>query len=93
MRSRFAIGFNALLIMVGLTLPGLAAAATARSSQAKVEQAVIEAVPAWHGKKAQILDYLDLTKPFATTTSWALVVAQDPMPPPADLAFWVTAAR
>lgn len=49
--------------------------------KAEVERAVIAAIPAWHGQKATILKYLDLTQPFATASPWALVVAQDPSPP------------
>jgi hypothetical protein len=52
----------------------------------KVERAVVHALPAWQGKKAQVIDYLDLTRPFATTSPWALVVAQDARPASADLA-------
>lgn len=85
MRAKFAIECFALLV-AGLIAQNLAAAAATSSPQAKVEQAVIDALPAWQGKKAQIVDYLDLTKSFVTTTPWALVVARDARPPPADLA-------
>lgn len=86
MRRQFAIGCFALLV-AGLVSPSLlAAAAVAPLPQAKIEQAVIDALPVWHGKKARVIDYLDLTQPFATTSPWALVVARDAIPPPADLA-------
>lgn len=85
MRTKFAIECFALLV-AGLIAQNLAAAAATSSPQAKVEQAVIDALPAWQGKKAQIVDYLDLTKSFVTMTPWALVVARDARPPPADLA-------
>jgi len=74
------------LLVVGLVSTSLQAAAVAPLPQAKVEQAVIDALPVWHGKKARVIDYLDLTQPFATTSPWALVVVRDAIPPPADLA-------
>lgn len=85
MRSGFA-GWWYWLLAAALVLPGTAAAATAPLPKAKVEQTVVAALPTWHGKKAQIVDYLDLTRPFATPSPWTLVVAQDAKPPPADLA-------
>jgi hypothetical protein len=66
MRSKFA-GWWYPLLAAALVLPGTAAAAAAPLPKAKVEQAVIAALPTWQGKKAQIIDYLDLTEPFATT--------------------------
>jgi hypothetical protein len=80
MRSKFAIGCFALLV-AGLVYPGRGRAATATLPKAIVEQAVIAAIPVWHGQKASILKYLDLTRPFDTASPWALVVAQDPGPP------------
>lgn len=85
MRNKFAIGCL-VLIAAGLVSPGVQAATSAPLPHAKVEQAVIDALPAWHGKKAQVIDYLDLMQPFATTSPWTLVVAQGASPPPADLA-------
>lgn len=79
MRSKFAIGCFALL--VAGSVPHRAAAAATPLPQEKVEQAVIDALPTWQGKKPQVIDYLDLTQPFATTSPWALVVAQDSGPP------------
>ena len=84
MRTKFAIGCFALL--VAGSVPHRAAAAATPLPQAKVEQAVINALPTWHGTRAQIIEYLDFTKSFATTAPWALVVARDAKPPPGDLA-------
>lgn len=85
MRVRSVIGRCGLLA-TGLALPGMASAAASPLPKAKVERAAVHALPAWQGKKARVIDYLDLTRPFATTSPWALVVAQDARPPPADLA-------
>jgi hypothetical protein len=74
------------LLLAGLAVPAVVSAGVSTPTQASVEQAVIAAIPAWHGKKAQIVDYLDLTRSFATTLPWTLVVARGPVPPPADLA-------
>jgi hypothetical protein len=79
MRSKFAIGCCALLLS-GLLLPSTAKSATAPLPKAEAGQAVIAAIPQWHGQKATILEYLDLTQPFGTVSPWALVVAQDPEP-------------
>lgn len=70
------------LSLAGLTTSAVASAGVSAPIRAAVEQAVIAAIPAWHGKKAQIIKYLDLTQPFATWTPWALVVAQSAGPPP-----------
>lgn len=84
MHSKTAIGCFALLVTgSALSSPIVNAAAPSRAA---VEQAVTNALPTWQGQKAKIIDYLDLTQPFATTSPWALVVAQDAKPPPADLA-------
>lgn len=85
MRVRSVIG-RCGLIATGLALPGMASAAASPLPKAKVERAAVHALPAWQGKNARVIDYLDLTRPFATTSPWALVVAQDARPPPADLA-------
>lgn len=85
MRGKFGIGCCALLLS-GLLLPSTAKSATAPLPKAEVEQAVIAAIPPWQGHKAAILKYLDLKQPFDTASPWALVVARDPAPPPADLA-------
>lgn len=77
MRRKTVNGWHVLLA-VGMTLPGLVAAATAPLPKTQVEQAVIAAIPPWHSQKATILKYLDLTRPFDTASPWALVVAQDP---------------
>ncbi|MGH9626729.1 MAG: hypothetical protein ACRD4G_20650, partial [Bryobacteraceae bacterium] len=76
------------MLAIGLALPSVAAVAAAPLPSAKVERAVVHALPAWHGKTAQIINYLDLTKPFATATPWTLVVARDPTPPPSDVALF-----
>lgn len=81
MRTNFAIECFALLVVCSASNP--AAAAVTPLPQTEVEQAVIDALPAWQGRKAQIIDYLDLTQPLATTTPWALVVAQGAGPIPA----------
>jgi hypothetical protein len=80
MLSKFAIGCFTLLA-AGLVYPGYGSAAAASLPREEVEQAVIAAIPAWHGQTATTLKYLDLTQPFATASPWALVVAQDPSPP------------
>lgn len=66
------------LLVAVLAAPAAAVAGSAPPTEAEVEQAVIAAIPAWHGQKATILQYLDLTKPFHTRSPWALVAAQDP---------------
>jgi len=81
MRGKFAMAWWCAGLVVGVVLPSIAAAAAAPLPNAKVEQAVIASIPAWQAQKATILKYLDLTQPFATASSWALVVAQDPEPP------------
>lgn len=53
------------------------------SSKAEAKQAVVDTLPVWHGKKAQVIDYLDLSHPFATTVPWVLVIAQAAGPIPA----------
>lgn len=73
------------VLAVGLLIQSAATADVARPSNTEIEQAVIASIPAWHGRKATILKYLDLTQPFATKSPWALVVAQDARPAPADL--------
>lgn len=85
MRGKSTIGWHA-AAAIGLSLPGLAMAFATPMPEAKVERAVIDALPAWQGRRATILKYLDLTQPFATSSPWALVVARDARPPPADLA-------
>lgn len=75
--SRSAVVWWLGFMVAGSAVPAFAAGVS-RPTQAQVEQAVIAAIPPWHGQKATILKYLDLTQPFATTTPWALVVAQDP---------------
>lgn len=84
--SRDAVRWWSGLLLAGLAAPAAALTGVPAPSRAPVEQAVIAAIPTWHGQKATILKYLDLTQPFSTTTPWTLVVAQDPTPPPADLA-------
>lgn len=79
--SRSAVVWGFGLLVVALGAPVLAAAGVPPPDQAEVEQAVIAAIPAWHGQKATILKYLDLTGPFDTLSPWTLVVAQDPEPP------------
>lgn len=66
------------LLVAGLAVPVVAVAGTAPPTQAEVELAVIAAIPAWHGREATVLQYLDLTQPFHTATPWAMVVAQGP---------------
>ena len=85
MHSKFAVGLFVLLVTSSV-LPGPFAMAAAPSPRAAVEQAVVNALPAWHGRRAKIINYLDLTQPFATMSPWTLVVAQDARPPLADLA-------
>jgi len=85
MHSKTAIGCFALLV-TGLVFPNPVAAAATPSPRTAVERAVIDVLPTWHGQKAKVIDYLDLTRPFTTASPWALVVAQDARPPPADLA-------
>lgn len=68
-------------LLAGLVAPAAASAGAPAPTQAAVEQAVIVAIPAWHGQKATLLKYLDLTQPFGTASPWALVVVQDPNPP------------
>lgn len=80
MNGKLAIGWYA-LFAVGMALPAVAAAKVAPLPKAEVEQAVIAAIPAWQGRKATVLKYLDLTRPFDTASPWTLVVAQDPKPP------------
>lgn len=82
MRSKFAIGCFA-LVVASLVFPSVPAATTAPLPQTKIEQAVIDSLPAWHGKKAQVIGYLDLTQPFATVTPWSMVIAQAAGPVPA----------
>jgi len=85
MRGKSAIGCFALLV-TGSVFPSPMALAAVPSPRAAVEQAVINVLPTWRGQKAKVVDYLDLTQSFATTSPWTLVVAQDARPPPADLA-------
>lgn len=79
MLRKAANGWGVLLAL-GIFLPSVAAATTPLPKE-EVEQATIAAMPAWHGQKATILKYLDLTRPFDTVSPWALVVAQKPNPP------------
>lgn len=66
------------LLLAGLAAPAAAPAGVPSPTQTAIEQKVIAAIPVWHGEKATILTYLDLTQPFGTTSPSALVVAQDP---------------
>ena len=75
MRSKWAIGWCT-VFAVAVVLPRFAAAVTASSPKAEIERAVVRALPVWQGRKAQVIAYLDLTRPFVTTAPWALVVAQ-----------------
>lgn len=68
------------LLLAGLAAPAVASAGVPSPTRTAVEQAVIAAIPAWHGQKATILKYLDLARPFGTVSPWALVVAQAPGP-------------
>lgn len=68
------------LLLAGLAAPAIASAGVPSPTRTAVEQAVIAAIPAWHGQKATILKYLDLARPFGTVSPWALVVAQAPGP-------------
>jgi hypothetical protein len=78
--SRRAVVWGFGLLVVALGAPALAASGVPPPDQAEVEQAVIAVIPAWHGQKAAILKYLDLTWPFDTASPWTLVVVQDPEP-------------
>lgn len=82
MRSK-TVMYGCAVLVAALAFPSIVVADTAPLSQAKVEQAVVAALPVWDGKKPQIIDYLDLGQPFATTVPWALVIAQaaGPVPP------------
>jgi hypothetical protein len=77
-RNKFAIAWHGFAL--GMVLPNLAAAGVTPLPRAQVERAVIASVPAWQGHDATVLKYLDLTQPFATASSWSLVVLQDPHP-------------
>jgi hypothetical protein len=92
MSNKSAIGCFALLV-AGLAFPSVLAATTAPLPHAEVERAVIDALPAWHGMDAHVIDYLDLTQPFATASPWTLVVARDARPPSADLAMMGNTGR
>ncbi|HEX5352719.1 MAG TPA: hypothetical protein VFW60_01430 [Rhodanobacteraceae bacterium] len=74
------------MLAIGLALPSVAAAAAAPLPKAEVERAVVHALPAWHGKTAKVIKYLDLTHSFETVSQWALVAARDPTPAPPDVA-------
>lgn len=52
---------------------------------ARIDQAVLASLPSWHGKSADIIDHLDLARPFATRMPWTLVVAKFTGSPPAEL--------
>ncbi|MGH8317809.1 MAG: LysE family translocator [Steroidobacteraceae bacterium] len=52
---------------------------------ATINQAVTASLPRWHGKKGDIVDHLDLTRPFDTRSQWTLVAAKFPGPPPTIL--------
>lgn len=79
MRSKFAIGCFVLL-MASWADPSHGRAAATPLPKAEVEQAVIVAIPAWHGRKAIILKYLDLTQSFDAASPWAFAAVQDPKP-------------
>lgn len=78
------MSLNTVVWRLGLMVAGLAAPASAAGvsspTRSQIEQAAIAAIPPWHGQKATILEYLDLTQPFDTVLAWSLVVAQDPHP-------------
>lgn len=71
------------MLVVGLIFPGITVAADFPSlSKTDAERAVVDALPAWQGKRATIVEYLDLTGTFRTAPPSALVVAQMAGPPP-----------
>lgn len=73
-----ALKRSALLCLLLLTAPSpqaLASQSTAQIPSAEINQRVIASLPTWHGKSADIVDHLDLTRFFATRTQWTFVVA------------------
>lgn len=70
-----------LFYMLLLTTSGPQVMANQVPSQvpsAEIDQRVTASLPTWHGSSAEIVDHLDLTRPFETRTDWTFVVAQLP---------------
>lgn len=44
-------------------------------SMAKIDQRVIATLPKWHGRSANVVDHLDLTRPFGIQSRWTFVAA------------------
>lgn len=79
----FDLGRERLTLLCMLLLTALAPEALANQGApkipaAEIDQRVIASLPTWRGKNAEIIDSLDLTRPFATEGQWTLVVASVP---------------
>jgi hypothetical protein len=64
------------LLMLAPVPRALAGQSPAPIPAAQIDRRVIAALPAWHGKRARIVDLLDLTRPFHTRGHWTFVAAR-----------------
>lgn len=67
-----------LLLLAALAHQATASQSTAQISLDEINERVIASLPTLDGKNADIVDDVDLTRPFATRTQWTFVVASLP---------------
>ncbi|MDE2304573.1 MAG: hypothetical protein KGL34_03375 [Gammaproteobacteria bacterium] len=72
------LGLISLLLLIVSAHPATASLSTAPFSTHEIDRSVIASLPTWHGKSGNIIDHLDLSRPFATQTQWTFVVATLP---------------
>ena len=72
------LGSISLLLLTASAHQATASQSTAPFSTHEIDQRVIASLPTWYGKSGNIVDHLDLTRPFATQTQWTFVVATLP---------------
>jgi len=85
LKSKIFIALLAALGMLATSRLCAAASGVPSALPDKIDQAVIESIPVWKGNQAKIVDHLDLTTPFATSSQWTFVLAQDQTPPSEEL--------
>lgn len=72
------LAFVCLLLLTASAHSAPAGETTAQLSFTEIDDRVIASLPTWHGKTADIVDNVDLTRPFSTRTQWTFVVATLP---------------
>lgn len=67
-----------MLLLAPLPLRAPAGQPMLRTPAAAINRLVAASLPKWHGESADIVDHLDLTRPFGTRSQWTFVAAQLP---------------